>query len=259
MKLRIIGAIVSLTLFGCGQSQDAAGPGDEAARDAGAVAASRIFDMPYLMRELENGLRVIVVKTDYPDIVTLQIPVQTGSRNEVEPGKSGFAHFFEHMMYRGTEKYPSEAYAAILKKAGASKNASTTDDFTNFHITFTKPDLETMIEIEADRFQNLAYSEADFRTEALAINGEYLKNYSNPIMKAFERTRALEFTVHPYSHTTMGFVEDIEAMPDQIEYSREFFDRWYRPENTAVIVVGDVDPEATFDLIEQHRTGRTRL
>ncbi len=62
--------------------------------------------MPYLMRDLDNGLRVIVVPTDYPDIVSIQIPVQTGSRNEVEPGKSGFAHFFEHMMFRGTEAYP---------------------------------------------------------------------------------------------------------------------------------------------------------
>jgi len=252
MKLKVTGTIVSLILLGCGQSEDALAPGDESATETGAESMSRIFDMPYLMRELDNGLRVIVVKTDYPDIVTLQIPVQTGSRNEVEPGKSGFAHFFEHMMFRGTEKYPSEAYAAILKKAGADNNAFTTDDFTNYYTTFTKPDLETMIEVEADRFQNLAYSEADFRTEALAVNGEYLKNYSNPIMKAFERTRALEFKVHPYSHTTMGFVEDIEAMPDQIEYSREFFDRWYRPEKTAVIVVGDVDPEATFDLIERH-------
>lgn len=252
MKFKVTVAIASLILVGCGQSQDAPVVSEEAANETEADSVSRIFDMPYLMRDLENGLRVIVVKTDYPDIVTLQIPVQTGSRNEVEPGKSGFAHFFEHMMFRGTEKYPSEAYAAILKKAGADTNAFTTDDFTNYYITFTKPDLETMIEIEADRFQNLAYSEPDFRTEALAVNGEYLKNFSNPIMKAFERSRALQFSVHPYSHTTMGFVEDIEAMPDQIEYSREFFERWYRPENTAVIVVGDVDPEATFDLIARH-------
>lgn len=219
---------------------------------------SRIFEMPYLMRDLDNGLRVIVVKTDYPDIVTLQIPVQTGSRNEVEPGKSGFAHFFEHMMFRGTEKYPADEYAEILKNAGADQNAYTTDDYTNYHVTFTKDDLEKIIELEADRFQNLEYSEAAFRTEALAVKGEYLKNFSDPTSKAYERVRDLAFDTHTYQHTTMGFVEDIDAMPDQLEYSRTFFDRWYRPEKTAVIVVGDVDPEQTFELVKKHWGGWER-
>jgi zinc protease len=140
------------------------------------AASSKIFDMPYLMRDLDNGLRVIVVETDYPDIVSLQIPVQTGSRNEVEHGKSGFAHFFEHMMFRGTEAYPPDVYSDILKKAGADQSGYTTDDYTNYHITFTKPDLEKVIELEADRFQNLKFTEEQFRTEALAVKGEYLKN-----------------------------------------------------------------------------------
>jgi zinc protease len=81
-------------------------------------ADDRLFDLSYVQRDLDNGLRVIVVPTDYPDIVSLQIPVQTGSRNEVEPGKTGFAHFFEHMMFRGTERYPSAEYNEIIKNAG---------------------------------------------------------------------------------------------------------------------------------------------
>ncbi len=225
---------------------------EETASSGDAAQSSKIFDMPYLMRDLDNGLRVIIVKTDYPDIVTIQIPVQTGSRNEIEPGKSGFAHFFEHMMFRGTEKYPAAVYQDILKKAGASQNAYTTDDYTNYYTTFTKDDLEKVIEIEADRFQNLKYSEEAFRTEALAVKGEYLKNFSNPTSKAYERMRALAFKVHSYSHTTMGFIEDIEAMPDQLDYSKTFFDRWYRPEKTAVILVGDLDPEATFELVKKY-------
>ena len=250
MKLPLTGLVAVFLTAACGGADESPAPTSTTDAPEDAVS-SRIFDMPYLMRDLDNGLRVIIVPTDYPDIVTLQTPVQTGSRNEVEAGKSGFAHFFEHMMFRGTEKYPSDVYSAIRKAAGASSNAYTTDDFTNYYVTFTKPDLEKMIEIEADRFQNLAYSESDFRTEALAVKGEYLKNYSNPLLKAYERIRALSFDVHPYSHTTMGFIEDIEAMPDQIEYSREFFDRWYRPEYTSIIIVGDVDPEATFDLGKQ--------
>jgi zinc protease len=244
MKKLFVVALAGTLLAACGKANDASVGEPQ--------HAAKIFDMPYLMRDLDNGLRVIIVKTDFPDIVTIQVPVQTGSRNEVEPGKSGFAHFFEHMMFRGTEKYPADVYGDILKKAGADQNAYTTDDYTNYHITFTKADLEKIIEVEADRFQNLKYSEEGFRTEALAVKGEYLKNFSDPTSKAYERIRAIAFKDHTYRHTTMGFIEDIDAMPDQLEYSRTFFDRWYRPGNAAVILVGDLDPEATFELVKKY-------
>jgi zinc protease len=240
---------VATLLVACGQSADT--PQPEAPAEA-AAKAGKIFDIPYLERDLDNGLRVVIVPTDYPNIVTIQIPVQTGSRNEVEAGKTGFAHFFEHMMFRGTEKYPADVYADILKKAGADQNAYTSSDLTNYHITFTKEDLEKVIEIEADRFQNLSYSEDVFRTEALAVKGEYLKNFSNPFSKMYERLSDLMFSKHTYKHTTMGFIEDIEAMPDQLEYSKIFFDRWYRPEKTTVILVGDLDAEATFALVKKY-------
>ncbi|MCH8117263.1 MAG: insulinase family protein [Proteobacteria bacterium] len=245
MNRLIVAICIAYLVSACSQQTDDS-------RTGAAIADAKIFDMPYLMRDLDNGLRVIVVPTDYPDIVTIQIPVQTGSRNEVEPGKTGFAHFFEHMMFRGTEQYPAEVYQGILKKAGADQNAYTTNDYTNYHITFTKDDLEKVIEIEADRFMNLSYSEEAFRTEALAVKGEYLKNFSNPISKMFERISDMMFTVHTYKHTTMGFIEDIEAMPDQMEYATLFFDRWYRPEKTVVILVGDVDAEPTFELVEKY-------
>src|SRR5215471_4778398 len=122
--------------------------------------ASSADVLPFSATEktLPNGLRVIVVPTGFPSIVSLQIPVQTGSRNEVEEGKSGFAHFFEHMMFRGTKKYPAAAYEAITTKIGASANAYTTDDFTAYHLEFTRDDLEQVMEIESDRFQNLSYT-----------------------------------------------------------------------------------------------------
>lgn len=223
-----------------------------------AAAAGKLFDQPYLLRTLDNDLRVLVVRTDTPGVVSLQIPVQTGSRNEVEKGKSGFAHFFEHMMFRGTEAYPPEAYQAIVTAAGADQNAYTTADYTNYHINFTTDDLEKIIEIEADRFQNLSFTEAQFRTEALAVKGEYLKNYSNPLLKGFEKLSEMAFSVHTYGHTTMGYLEDIEDMPNQIEYAHTFFDRWYRPEYTSVIIVGDVEPEATFELVRRYWGGWRR-
>jgi len=213
---------------------------------------SDIFPYDYEVRDLDNGLRVIAIPTDYPEIVSLYIPVSVGSRNEVEPGKSGFAHFFEHMMFRGTENYSAAEYQELLKNAGADQNAYTTDDRTVYHITFSKDDLETMLELEADRFQNLSYSDADFRTEALAVLGEYNKNSANPVSKLIEAQRAAAFEEHTYRHTTMGFIEDIEAMPDQFDYSRTFFDRFYRPEKTAIIVAGDIEPERVFSLVEQY-------
>ena len=163
---------------------------------ASALAATAAPKGPEMSRDLlpfkatettlPNGLKVIVVPTGFPNLVSLQIPVQTGSRNEVEPGKSGFAHFFEHMMFRGTKAYPPETYQAILTKAGARQNAYTTDDYTNYHTTFAKEDLEKVLEIEADRFQNLDYPEEAFKTESRAVLGEYNKNSANPMSKLFE-------------------------------------------------------------------------
>jgi zinc protease len=204
---------------------------------------------------LPNGLVVIVVPTGFPNIVSVQIPVLTGSRNEVEPGKSGFAHFFEHMMFRGTPTLSPEAYNAIITQAGARQNAYTTDDYTNYHVTFAKEDLETILRIEADRFQNLSYPVEAFKTESRAVLGEYNKNSANPIQKLYETMRAKSFTTHTYRHTTMGFIEDIEDMPNQFEYSKTFFQRWYRPENTAIIVAGDVDPARVLPLVEKYWGG----
>lgn len=225
------------------------------AKPAAAKAAADILPFKATEKTLPNGLKVIVVPTGFPNIVSLQIPVKTGSRNEVEPGKSGFAHFFEHMMFRGTKAYPPAKYQEIVTRSGARQNAYTTDDYTNYHTTFPKEDLETMLKIEADRFQNLEYGESEFKTEARAVLGEYNKNSANPISKLYEVTRDKAFNVHTYKHTTMGFLKDIEDMPNQFAYSKLFFDRWYRPEHAAVIVAGDVDPAKTIALVEKYWGG----
>lgn len=225
---------------------------------AAGEAAGKVYPFPVHKRDLPNGLRVFVIETGFPDIVSLQIPVSVGSRNEVEPNKSGFAHFFEHMMFRGTRNIPADEYQRLLKAMGADSNAYTSDDRTNYHMTIMKEDLEQALRMEADRFQHLEYAEPEFRTEALAVLGEYNKNSANPVSKLIEVIRAAAFKEHTYKHTTMGFLEDIKAMPDQFDYSRQFFDRYYRPERTAIIVAGDVDPEATFRLVEKYWGGWER-
>lgn len=216
-----------------------------------AAEPGKIFDYPYQQHDFPNGLRLITVPTDYPNIVALYIVVNAGSRNEVEAGKSGFAHFFEHVMFRGTKKNPPDKWQATMQAAGAATNAFTSDDLTAYHATFSKQSLESIIELEADRFQNLDYSEDVFRTEALAVNGEYNKNSSSPTRQLTEKLRDTAFDAHTYKHTTMGFLADVKAMPDQYEYSRKFFDRFYRPEYTTILVVGDIKPAEVKSMVEK--------
>jgi zinc protease len=214
-------------------------------------AATKIFPYPYTLEDLPNGLRLITVPVDYPNLVALYIVVGTGSRNEVEPGKSGFAHLFEHLMFRGTPEFSSAQYQTVLKNAGAASNAFTSDDLTVYHTTFSKEDLPRILSMEADRFQHLAYAQPDFKTETLAVLGEYNKNSANPVSKLSETIRATAFKTHTYSHTTMGFLADIQAMPNAYDYSLQFFNRYYRPENTTIIIVGDVEAKQARSMVDE--------
>src|SRR5450631_1283058 len=220
--------------------------------DAKAQSSSGGLAFPFPVKEktLANGLHVYVVAYDSPGLVAYYSIVRTGSRNEVEAGKSGFAHFFEHMMFHGTEKYTLDAYNGAIKQMGADSNAFTSDDLTVYHILAGKQALPKIVEIVSDRFQHLRYQQADFQKEARAVLGEYNKNASNPIEKMIEVLYDHAFTTHTYKHTTMGFLKDIENMPNEMVYSRQFFDRFYRPENVVLLVVGDANPEEVFKLVE---------
>lgn len=216
------------------------------------AAGSKIFPYPVHQGALDNGLKIISIPFDSPGIIAYYTVVRTGSRNEVEPGKSGFAHFFEHMMFRGTEKYPEQKFNDALKAIGADNNAYTSDDQTVYHTVASAAALETIMDMESDRFMNLKYSEEAFKTEAGAILGEYNKNSSNPFQAIEEKVREAAFSTHTYKHTTMGFLTDIQNMPNQYQYSIEFFNRWYRPENCVVVVVGDVDHDKLMALAQKY-------
>ncbi|PZR12716.1 MAG: peptidase M16 [Archangium gephyra] len=207
-----------------------------------ALAASPgAFPFPTKVSTLPNGLRVVRVPFNSPGLVAYYTVVRVGSRNEVEPGHTGFAHFFEHMMFRGTQRFPEGTRGALLGKSGFVENAFTTDDVTVYTVSGPSSGLDTLIDVEADRFRNLEYAEPAFQTEAQAVLGEYQKNASNPGLKIEEVNLATSFTRHTYRHTTLGFYEDIVEMPKRYEYSKTFFKRWYTPDNTIVIVVGDFD------------------
>ncbi|HEX6791465.1 MAG TPA: pitrilysin family protein [Candidatus Krumholzibacteria bacterium] len=222
------------------------------ALNAGDAMAKDVFPFPVTNRTLDNGLRVVMVPFDSPGIVAYYTIVRAGSRNEVEPGKSGFAHFFEHMMFRGTDRFSGDAFNALYRHLGSDPNAFTSDDITVYHALVSKDGLEQVVDVESDRFMNLKYSESDFKQESKAVLGEYNKNYSDPENKLYEKSRETAFSTHTYKHTTMGFLQDIEDMPNQYAYSREFFRRYYAPQNCVVLVVGDFDTEKTFALLKKY-------
>src|ERR1041384_4989903 len=219
---------------------------------AGETTTQNLFTYPYSVDDLPNGLRLVTVPTDYPNMVALYIVVRTGSRNEVEPGKSGYAHLFEHLMFRGSANYSPEQRDLVLKKAGAESNATTNSDRTTFYETFSKEDLDPVLKLEADRFQRLKYSEPAYKTESLAVLGEYNKNSADPTEKVDEVLHATAFTKHTYAHTTMGFLKDIQDMPNQYKYSLQFYDRFYRPEYATVLLVGDVKRDQALALTKKY-------
>ena len=139
----------------------------------------------------------------------------------------------------------------MLKRAGAASNASTSNDLTAFHTTFSKEDLPAILAMEADRFQHLKYSPEAFKTETGAVLGEYNKNSANPAEKLEEVLHDTAFDRHTYKHTTMGFLKDVQDMPNQYDYSLKFFDRYYRPEYTTIIVAGDVDAKQVRALVDK--------
>lgn len=227
-------------------------PGITSSAEPATMTAGKILPYPIYQHKLDNGLNVVTVPFDSPGLAAFHIITRVGARNEVEPGVTGFAHFFEHMMFRGTDKYSKEEYSAALKSTGAAANANTTQDRTNYHMTGNAGMLELMFELESDRFLNLNYSEHEFKIEAGAVKGEYTKNFASPYSQLNEKRAETAFTTHTYSHTTMGYFKDIVDMPNQYEYSKKFFDRYYRPEYNTVLVVGDVTPKQVNALAEKY-------
>jgi zinc protease len=223
-----------------------------ASHSTAATTSNPVFPYPLKVDKLPNGLTVARVPFPSPGLVAYYSVVRVGSRNEVEPGHSGFAHFFEHILFKGTKKYPLGVREDILGKVGFNDNAFTADDVTVYHSYGPSSSLEQLVDIEADRFQNLTYSEETFQTEAKAVLGEYHKNAAFPELTIEEKLNATAFTKHPYQHTTMGFYDDIKAMPDKYKYSLEFFKRWYRPDLTLLFIVGDFDDAKLMEWIRKH-------
>jgi zinc protease len=225
------------------------------AMPAGALAQVGPFAKPLAISRLDNGLTVISIPWQSPGIVAYYTLVRVGARDEVEPGHSGFAHLFEHMMFRGTERFSESAYEERIQSFGADNNAYTTQDFTLYTVTAPAQALPEVVDLEADRFQHLRYDERAFRTETGAVLGEYNKSAANPSQKMWEALSELAFLRHTYGHTTIGYLADIQAMPDKYEYSRNFFKRFYTPDNATIVCAGDVPHAQLVELVKKHYGG----
>ncbi len=208
--------------------------------------------LPHAMDVLANGLKIYAVKYPSPGVIAYQIPVRVGSRNEVLEGRTGFAHFFEHLMFRGTKKRTGKEFGDLYTRLGVENNAWTWNDMTNYHGTASPRVFEQILEAEADRFMNLSFDEKLFRDEAGAVLGEYNKNIANPENVIEEKLAELAFEKHTYGHTTMGYKSDIVKYGERYGDVWPFFKRHYRPSNTAIVVVGDIDPKRTIQLVKKY-------
>ena len=222
------------------------------------ASASEIF--PYATHKvtLDNGLNAILIPMNSGGLVAYWSVVRTGARDEYEAGHTGFAHFFEHMMFRGSENFTRDERENIVTGMGADTNAFTSDDLTAYYLNIAAEDLDRVMELESDRFLRLQYEESGFKTEAGAVYGEYRKNRMSPFFTLYEAVHAAAYGAHTYGHTAMGYEPDIKAMPDMYEYSRSFFSRYYRPENVVILVVGDIDVERTKGLLHKYYGGWER-
>jgi zinc protease len=217
---------------------------------------SKIFPYDYKIEVLENGLKIVSIPLPNPYIISYYTIVRSGSRNEVEPGKSGFAHFFEHMMFKGTETMSPEEYDNFLSEIGAGNNAFTSDDYTCYYVVFAgRENLESVIKAEADRFINLYFNEEMLKTEATVIEGEYYASVSSPYRRLYELLRDTAYEAHSYKHTTLGYLQDIQDMPNQFEYSQLYKKRFYAPDNSILLVAGDFDHYKLMTLVKQYYSG----
>lgn len=218
-----------------------------------ALHSAKIFPYDYKIVELENGLKIVSIPLDNPHIISFYTIVRSGSRNEIEPGKSGFAHFFEHMMFKGTKDVPREDYDDFLTLLGAGTNGYTTDDYTCYFVVFAgRENMENVVKTEADRFINLYYTEEMIKSEAPVIEGEYYASVSDPSRRIYETLRDTAFDLHSYKHTTLGYLEDILDMPNQFEYSQLYKKRFYAPDNSILLVVGDFDHDQLIEYVRKY-------
>lgn len=216
------------------------------------------FETPHLVATpteiramtLDNGLRIIVWPDhDIPNVVLYNF-VRAGGRNEY-PGITGLSHFFEHMMFNGTEKRAQGAFDEEMEAAGGANNAYTSSDVTVYQDWFPRSALETIFELEADRLENLAIDPDVVESERDVVYSERRRGIdSDNEGRLFEQMFATAFAAHPYQFPVIGWPSDIENWTQ--EDLESYFETYYAPNNLTMVFTGDVTPEEIFDLADQY-------
>ncbi len=212
-------------------------------------------DIAYPIAEhtLANGLRVVVSEDHTVPTVTVNLWVNVGSRHE-RAGRTGFAHLFEHLMFQGSRQVASGEHFSALMAEGGRLNATTWFDRTNYFETVPKGALELALWLEADRHGHLldAVNQENLDNQRDVVKEEKRQRYDNvPYGTALIDVYATVFPEgHPYHHPTIGSMEDLDAA--SVDDVHEFFRRHYRPDNTVLTIVGDVEPEAAFAAVERY-------
>ncbi|MFQ5667743.1 MAG: M16 family metallopeptidase, partial [Candidatus Binatia bacterium] len=179
------------------------------------VATSRGAS-PYAARvrenTLPNGLKILLLEDHKAPVAVMQVWYRAGARNE-QVGKTGLAHLLEHLMFKGTKKVGPEEYSRIIQRNGGNDNAFTSDDATTYFATLASDRLGVVIDLEADRMQNLSFGEAQFAPEHRVVMEERrLRTDNNPVASLFELVDAVAFTAHPYQWPTIGWMEDVRRL-----------------------------------------------
>jgi len=199
---------------------------------------------------LDNGLKVIVKEDNRAPVATAQVWYKVGSASEYG-GITGVSHVLEHMMFKGTPKFPVGQFSQILAGIGARDNAFTSRDFTAYYQLFDVTKLETSFELESDRMAHLTLDEGEFTKEIEVVKEERrLRTEDNPNSLTYEQFNAAAYNSSPYHNPVIGWMNDLDNM--QVSDLREWYESWYMPNNATLVVVGDVKPEEVFALAEKY-------
>ena len=199
---------------------------------------------------LKNGLKVLVKEDHRSPVVVSQIWYKVGASYEPN-GITGISHMLEHMMFKGTDKYPMGEFSKIIAAHGGDENAFTSEDYTAYFQTMAADKLEVSFELEADRMRNLHLLAEELRKELEVVTEERrMRIEDNPQAKLSETFDSVAFTSSPYEHPVIGWPSDIANY--KVEDLQAWYSRWYAPNNAVLVVVGDVDTKAVLDLAEKH-------
>lgn len=205
-------------------------------------------DVPVTNYMLDNGMEVVVVEDRRAPVITHMVWYKVGSADE-PPGKSGIAHYLEHLMFKGTKTRDVGEFSDIVAANGGSENAFTSFDYTGYFQRLASDRLELVMELEADRMVNLDIPASEFEPELGVVLAERnQRTDSNPGSLLTEQRRAVEFINHPYGRPIIGWRSEIEALTPQDVM--DFYKAHYAPNNAILVVAGDVDPEEVLRLAE---------